>query len=622
MQQINRVLFSILGLIVGAFAVNQYNTAGATQMYYAVPNNSYTYVNSNMGKCQIGIGNDLHHLYWKDTSGTIYKLMNGVPVSSNTGAGQVFFSDSNGNATSSANFGYTGGTLYLAGPVSADSIAARAFGNIHSDSLAVRALNVTGTEYVDAIKAHSGHGLNIASNGGNLGLQGNTTASLDGNGGNVTIGAVNSSENVVIGTHTYGPSSNNTTINSTKTTIYGRDSCGGNRITAGSDTIQGFLNVYQNFIFGFPGSEFMRSSYDGIYKITNINIGDTSQLADPTTVTMNSGDGSDFGGDEFKFALHGSPYVWGIGRNIGTNAHAGNFCIARNDTVIVEVDSSTNTTTSSTADPRIQAVANGDHFPRLIVSRINGASKTNATYAMLVGSTGLLEFADNNNRDPIQVTPNTPTGTIFLDSNANAITNGRFVVQRATNRWIMNDSILSVGDSEWVLIGGRRGMMIQADENDDLVKVPVNFQVNGMAYLFGGATVTGMTTTDSLTLSGHKNGVTVACPCSLSGCTGVVAGTMYWSRSGNQITVMIPTLTGTVNSTTALNFNSISAPPLPTMSFTTSCKILNNSTVGAGFLVASSSTPYNWLVTSTSAVSLSAGTGSLAAMPITYITAN
>jgi hypothetical protein len=100
---------------------NETTISGATGVQIYLRNYSYANLSLSMPRLSIGLATDNNRLVYKNSAGTMFKLLTDASGASNAASGRIFYSDANGAATSSSGLTYDGSTLDVAGLAKADS---------------------------------------------------------------------------------------------------------------------------------------------------------------------------------------------------------------------------------------------------------------------------------------------------------------------------------------------------------------------------------------------------------------------------------------------------------------------------------------------------------------------
>lgn len=90
---------------------NIYNASGAVLINFSLLNNTYSYLNSNIGIAKCGVATDLKKIIYSDVSGGVHKCLSDASTTSHTPQFSIFVADSNGSASSDTGLTYSGNNL-------------------------------------------------------------------------------------------------------------------------------------------------------------------------------------------------------------------------------------------------------------------------------------------------------------------------------------------------------------------------------------------------------------------------------------------------------------------------------------------------------------------------------
>jgi hypothetical protein len=151
---------------------NETTISGATGVQIYLRNYSYANLALSMPRLSIGLATDNNRLVYKNSAGTMYKLLTDASGASNAAPGRIFYSDANGAATSGAGLTYDGSTLDVNGLAKADS--ARVSDLRVGDSLIVKEVVASGRlkgtdiDVSDSVKGATGAFSGTVAVGGDL----------------------------------------------------------------------------------------------------------------------------------------------------------------------------------------------------------------------------------------------------------------------------------------------------------------------------------------------------------------------------------------------------------------------------------------------------------------------
>lgn len=125
----------ILMLLLMALSIygaeNVTTIAGATPIRFYLRNYTYDTMAEKLPTLSFGLATDVNRIVYKNSAGTMYKMLTDASTISNATAGNIFFADSNGAAMSSDSFTYDGGDVSILGYTYCEDIYSG--GSIHAD---------------------------------------------------------------------------------------------------------------------------------------------------------------------------------------------------------------------------------------------------------------------------------------------------------------------------------------------------------------------------------------------------------------------------------------------------------------------------------------------------------
>jgi hypothetical protein len=119
-----KAILFLLSIVSMLFAINnETNVTGATGVQFYLRNYSYANLVLGMPTLSIGLATDNNRLCYKNSTGTLYKVLLDGSGATNTPANRIFYSNSSGIATSGAGLTFDGTTLYTTRDSTGDLIA-------------------------------------------------------------------------------------------------------------------------------------------------------------------------------------------------------------------------------------------------------------------------------------------------------------------------------------------------------------------------------------------------------------------------------------------------------------------------------------------------------------------
>lgn len=110
------LLFALCNFLCAA--PNTTTVDGATSVRFYLRNYAYSLMPSNLPVLSMGLATDVNRLVYKNSSGTLYKILNDASGAANTPQGRLFYADASGSAGSSANLSFDGTRLSITGKLS------------------------------------------------------------------------------------------------------------------------------------------------------------------------------------------------------------------------------------------------------------------------------------------------------------------------------------------------------------------------------------------------------------------------------------------------------------------------------------------------------------------------